>query len=158
MNDEQQLKLQAFLDGELPEPEARAVASWLARDAEATALLSELRHTRQALAASEPALKVPESREFYWSKIQREIERQEPARETVVEPDSVFKILRRFLLPAGSVAALAAILLVSGLQFGLRRPSSTPDTEMNLAQADTFTYRDNANGTTLVWLSFAAER
>jgi len=29
---EQQLKLQAYLDGELPEAEARAVAEWLSRD------------------------------------------------------------------------------------------------------------------------------
>ena len=43
MNEEQQLKLQAFVDGELPEAEARGVAAELARNSEATALLNELR-------------------------------------------------------------------------------------------------------------------
>ena len=31
MTEEQQLKLQAFLDGELPESDRREVAAWLAR-------------------------------------------------------------------------------------------------------------------------------
>ena len=84
MSEEQQLKLQAFLDGELSENDSREVAAWLARDADATALVGELRNTRQALAGFEPALKVPESREFYWSKIQREIQHREP--ETVPAP------------------------------------------------------------------------
>jgi anti-sigma factor RsiW len=158
MDNEQQLKLQAFFDGELPEKEARDVAAWLAGDAEATALLAELRNTRKALAVSEPVLRVPESREFFWSKIRREIERLEPAPEPAREPAPLFKRLRRFLVSAGSVAALAAILFVAGLQYGFFGPSAGPDTEMTLAKADTFTYRDNANGTTLVWVSFPAER
>ena len=45
-----QLKLQALLDGELPEGEASAVAQWVAQDREAEALLEELRNTRGALA------------------------------------------------------------------------------------------------------------
>ena len=43
MKQEQEFKLQAYLDGELPEAEARQVADWVAKDAEAAALLSELR-------------------------------------------------------------------------------------------------------------------
>src|SRR5688572_6098577 len=97
MTEDQQLKLQAFLDGELSEKEAREMASWLARDAEATALAGELRNTRKALKDSEPNIRVPESREFYWSKIQREIEREPaPAPERSA---SVFGILRRLLVP-----------------------------------------------------------
>jgi anti-sigma factor RsiW len=38
MEFEKLLKIQAFLDGELPEAEAREVAAWVAADAEATAL------------------------------------------------------------------------------------------------------------------------
>ena len=72
-NHDDQLKLQAHFDGELPEPEARAVANWLARDREAVALLAELRNTRKALKGFESDIKLPETREFYWSKIEREI-------------------------------------------------------------------------------------
>src|SRR6266702_2258506 len=84
MDYDAQLKLQAYLDGELPEAEARAVATWLARDREAVALLAELRATRKALAGFEAGIRLPESGEFFWSKIQRAIsalELAEPARE-----------------------------------------------------------------------------
>ena len=53
MDYDAQLKLQALLDGELPEAEASEVANWLARDREAAALLEELRNTREALAGFE---------------------------------------------------------------------------------------------------------
>ena len=62
MKQELQLKLQAYLDGELPEGEAREVAGLLAQDAEARALLAELKNTRAALAGFEADIKLPESR------------------------------------------------------------------------------------------------
>ena len=65
MNEAQQLKLQALLDGELPEREAREILAWTQRDGAAAALLAELKNTRQALAKSEPHLSVSESREFF---------------------------------------------------------------------------------------------
>src|SRR6185369_11737100 len=90
--------------------------AWLAKDADATALLGELRNTRKALADHEPALKVPESREFYWSKIEREIQRLEPVEEKAGGP-SLFTLLRRILLPAGAVAGLviAGLLTFHGI-------------------------------------------
>jgi anti-sigma factor RsiW len=157
MTEEQQLKLQAFLDGELPEPEAREVAALVARDREATDLLKELRHTRQALKESAQDVKLPESREFYWSKIQREIERLEPAPAAAGSVPFIAR-LRRFLVPAGAVAAAAIIAVVAGLQTGILHTAAGPDTESDVADSGTFTYNDDANGTTLVWLSFPAER
>ena len=53
MDHDAQLKLQAFLDGELPEAEASEVGNWLARDREAAALLEELRAAREALSGVE---------------------------------------------------------------------------------------------------------
>jgi anti-sigma factor RsiW len=156
MDHESQLKLQAFVDGELPEPEAREVASWLAKDAEATSLLNELRNTRRALKEAEPAVRVPESREFYWSKIQREIERQE----SVMAPEPTVSLWSRFVrwLARFSVAAAALALLVwVGLEAGLLQRFA-PDTEMTVADSGAFTYHDYANGTTLVWVSYPAER
>ena len=159
MNEEQQLKLQAFFDGELSEKEAKEVASWLARDREATELHAELRNTRKALTGFEPGVRVPESREFYWSKIEREIHRLEPAPEPQrVRSRSVFAILRRFLIPAGALAALAAAVLVARFEFEGSRPSGSVRSEMTISDSGTFTYQDFAHGTTLVWLSYPAER
>ena len=88
MNEELALKLQAFLDGELPEDEAREVSSLLARDADAAALHRELKNTRAAVVNFERPIQVPETREFYWSKISKEIERTAPRDELVIKHSS----------------------------------------------------------------------
>jgi anti-sigma factor RsiW len=157
MTEELQLKLQAFLDGELPEDDAREVAAWVAQDAEATELLAELRNTRKALADFEPELKLPESREFYWSKIQREIQRLEPVH-TPKKPLSVFALLRRILVPLGSVAVLAIVGVLVFQQFG--SGGGVPRAQVNamLADAGALHYRDQAQGMTVIWLSYPAEK
>ena len=156
MTHEQQLKLQAFLDGELPEKEARDMAALVARDAAAADLVAELRNTRRALAGSEPGLKVPESREFYWSKIEQAIERQEPAPEPAVTVSFLARV-RRFLVPAGATAALVIVVAVAFLQLGKTGVLSQSESETTSADAGTFTYQDDAHGTTLVWLTYPAE-
>jgi anti-sigma factor RsiW len=161
MNQEQQLKLQAFLDGELPEREAREILSWTQRDSAAAGLLAELRNTRAAMAQAEPHLSLPESREFFWSKIEREIQRLEPAAATTPEV-SIFASLRRWLLPAVAVGAL----FVAGLIAHFNVPKAaveavadadTPTVETTLANSNATTYRDASDGTTLVWFSASVD-
>ena len=161
MTSEQQLKLQAFLDGELPEREAREILAWTQREGDAAALLAELKNTRQAMAKSEPHLSVPEAREFFWSKIEREIQRLEP--QATSAPDvSIFAALRRFLLPASAIATL----VIAGMIAHFNGPKAvvesvadadTPSVETTLANSDATTYRDASEGTTLVWFSSAAD-
>jgi len=160
MTEEQQLKLQAFLDGELPESDGREVSAWLARDADATALLGELKNTRNALKGFESELKLPESREFYWSKIKREMERAAP--EPAAAPKaSLFTWFRRALMPLGSVAALALVALIVVHAFsGGQRPLSMPmpmTANVMAGDASAFTYRDDAQDMTVVWLSYPTE-
>ena len=150
MDFDSQLKLQASLDGELPEAEAREVANWLARDGEAAAVHAELRNTRQALVGFEVGVALPESREFFWSKIQREIHRLEPA-ELAPTPAPWFVRLRRLLVPVTGLA----FLVVAGLL--TLNPAAQRASEMETADSGAFTYRDDAAGATLVWLSYPAE-
>jgi anti-sigma factor RsiW len=156
MDYDSQLKVQAWLDGELPVDEAGEVVQWLAREPEAAALAEELRHTREAMTGLEAGLRLPESREFFWSKVQREIQRLEtPAPKPA--PVTRFALWRRFLVPASAIA----LLLIAGVV--LTRPSGpsgrTPVAEIETALADSgaFTYRDYSAGTTLVWLSYPAD-
>jgi len=151
-----QLKLQAFLDGELPKGEASKVADWLARDREAAALLEELRNTRGAMAGFETGIQLPESREFFWSKVQREIQRLEtPVPKSAPTPP--LALLRRFLVPASALA----VILVAGAV--LIRPTGpfdhahTTGIETALADSGAFTYHDYSAGATLVWLSYPAD-
>lgn len=153
MDWEQQFKLQALLDGELPENEARALTERLARDPESAALLTELRLTRDALAGFEQDIRLPESREFFWSKIQREIARPErPAPVPAVIPWAAR--LRRFLVPA---TAMAFVVIAGFLTIRHNGPARG-EIETALADPGGFTYRDYDSGTTLVWLSYPAEK
>src|ERR1051325_978400 len=139
MTEEQQLKLQAFLDGELPENEAREMVSWIARDEEAKALHAELKNTRRAIKESEPIVRVPESREFYWSKIQREIERLEPVAE---EPAKIspFVFLRRLLVPISAAAVFVIAGLIAFREFMPSGPKHFLETEVASANSGAFTY------------------
>ena len=58
----------------------------------------------QALVGYEVGVALPESREFFWSKIEREIRRLEPP-ETPVRPAPWLSAWRKWLIPAGAVAA-----------------------------------------------------
>ena len=155
MDYDTQLKIQAYLDGELPETEAREIANLLARDRQAVALHTELRNTRAALTGHEIGLELPESREFFWSKIQREIDRLEPA-EAVAPRHSFFSGWRKILIPAGALAAIVLAVTIVGPQLGSWQSAGTAQAAV-LADSSAFTYHDYEKGTTLVWLPYPAE-
>jgi anti-sigma factor RsiW len=156
MDWEAQLKLQAFLDGELPEVEAREMADKLAREPEAAALLAELRQTHALLVGFENDIRLPESREFFWSKVERGIGRSEttvPARATI----PWISRLRHFLMPATAMALLVIAGFVATRQNGSSVLPGGGEIETALADPGAFTYHDYPSGTTLVWLSYPAE-
>lgn len=155
MREELQLKVQAYLDGELSGVEVREVEDLIARDTEARALHAELNNTRSALKVFESEIKLPESREFYWSKIQRGIRNLDelPAFE---QPVWFAVWLRRLLAPVGALAALVIAATLAWQQ--LKPPAKfVMETETAFADSDAFTYRDYSKGMTLVWLSYPAE-
>lgn len=153
MDYKDQLKLQSYLDGELTESEAREMASRLERDAEAVALWRELDQTGTALAGFEEGVKLPESRDFYWSKIRREIQQRETRPFRPVRPPWYLRV-RRFLVPATGLAVIGLLALTVSRQTG-----GSPETSAETALEDSgaFTYHDYSAGATLVWLSYPAE-
>ena len=150
IDNELHLKLQAHLDGELPRAEAREVEERLAADAEARALLGELTATVEALAGAEAGVRLPESREFFWSKIEAQIQR-ESRRDAVPATTSFWTGWQRWLAPAGVVAAVALAAVM------ITRPGLIPGALADIADPGAFTYRDFTDHTTLVWLSYPAE-
>ena len=132
MNAEQQLKLMAWVDGELPDTEARQMAEYVQAEKAAQALTDELRMCKSMLAGNEPSPTLAESREFYWSKIQREIERQEK----IAPQPGQFSWLaswRRVLAP---VSGLALIAFVSVFSFNLLRTPTLEDTMKELVEVE----------------------
>lgn len=167
LDHEVQLKLQAYLDGELSAGDIARVEALLASDPEAQALVTELRNTAAALKDHESGVTVPESRDFYWNGIRREIERleQKPARE---ERGSLLDMWKRYLVPAGGVLAalvvLAMILLNTGRQGAGSRlasngtsgvePVEVATVDNAADEAEVFTFEDQKEGMLVVWLSY----
>jgi anti-sigma factor RsiW len=145
-----QLKVMAYLDNELSPADARKVGTWISTDPEARDLYNELKETRELLTQNEPALKLPESREFFWSKIERGIAAAEREPATVERP-----WWTRFLAPALGTAALFALLLTVVDRGGGRTPvADIPLHQFEEAQdVSTITFRSEAEGVTVVWLS-----
>src|SRR5262249_39667788 len=153
MEYEIQLKLQAYLDGELSAREARKIEALLDKDEQAKLLLAEMTMTCTALKGFEQEVKCPDSREFFWSKIQRDIRvLNAPESEPAALP--WWAGWRRLVIPAA--IALGCFTFITGsLFFGGGDPSSQTATTMVAPGA--FTYHDFSQGTTLVWLPYPAE-
>lgn len=149
------MKLQASLDGELSEREARRVSGWLATDPAAQGLLAELRMAKTALAGNEPEIKVPESREFYWSKIEREIHRA--AEVQARSEDTPLFAWRGFLAPLTGVA-LVALLAVGTAWFYTSRttkpePSYLAEIENHSENTGSLSFRSQSENMLVVWVS-----
>jgi len=157
MERDQELKLQALVDGQLSNREARRLERWLTSDQEAAALLEELRWTKNVLTANPPQMVVPESREFYWSKIQRAILRVEPDR--AAKPDfrlSPFLQWKKWLTP---ISGLALFLLVAWGTFNIVNLDANRLHARVLAQVESpseemsaFSFRSQSQNVFVVWL------
>lgn len=147
MNTNEMLNLQAHLDGELSPREAAKVESLVARDAEAKALFTELKHTREALAANEPEVVLPESREFHWSKIAREIERYESKPAFVRQVGTPGWWLKYF----SPVAAVAMVVFAAVLVPTMKDSDSDAQTAP-APEASSVVFRSQAEGMTVIWL------
>ena len=156
MNAELMLKLQAWVDGELPASEAAQIAELVRTDAAAGALAAELKMTRGFLIGNEPEVKLTESRDFYWSKIQRAIERAE-AQPATRESLPWLVAVRRWLVPASGLALVAFLTVLSIGIFNRNTSTGTGDEllveEETLSRhVDTSTYNSQADNMFVVYI------
>ena len=160
------LQIQAWVDGELTPAEARRVETALAGDPAAQALAANLRTLQQHLREAEPSLQVPETREFYFSRIARGIEHETRSRErqTADAPR------RHALLPYWLRWALPAAGLVAALAFFLRPHDNHPvaataiaavptmaghEVDATAPEMTTLTFYSARDAATVVWVSNA---
>jgi anti-sigma factor RsiW len=116
-------QLSAYIDGELDPGERAEVEQWLARDAEARALVAELGLLRGAVEASlsAEAAKVPEARfEQIWDEIDRALDRETAVLPPAVAAPSLWSrivaVVRPVWAPVAATAVVAgvAVAVVSG--------------------------------------------
>ena len=150
MKQELELKLQAWVDGELNEGEARRIAQVVSEDPVARGLVAELRAVKKAMNGAEMTRAVPDGHEFYWSKIQRQIAAEE--RHAAPTRAPWLRLWQRIALPLAGVAAAACVVLVTVKQ--VAPPAASPCDEVTATSdaMDTMTYHDQSTGLTVVWL------
>jgi len=143
------LDLQAYVDGEL-EPSRRAdVERVLAGDAEARELAAALRSLGELVRAHEPLARVPETREFYWSQIQRRIAAAEAAEGREARPATGALNWLRWLAPALGVAAVAVFVVLP--RDGRENPTLASNGPVE--DAVSMTFRSDADGVTIHWIN-----
>ena len=113
MKQEDQLKIQAWLDSELAPQESARIADLIDNDLEAKELADDLRAIQKVLEVGEKKAVLEDSREFYWLQVERQIEAEDPITENAHQElvsVSLGNVLR-WLIPVGSLAAISALML-----------------------------------------------
>jgi anti-sigma factor RsiW len=142
-----ELKMQALLDGELDAREAREVQALLANDAQHAALMQELTWTKAAVAGGDVAVALPETREFYWSKISRGIEAEERKAAAAAPAGRAWWL--KFFYPATGLAAMVAVMFViSG-----GRTSDGADTESVPEDVNAVSFRSETEKMSVVYVA-----
>lgn len=152
---EQDLRLQAYLDGEMTPREAAEIEQWLKKDPAASSLLQELRTVREVLRTNEPEIKLPETREFYWSKISRAIEAEEKSVSRLAPAVSWWK--PAWAQPLLAVGVLGFMLLCGIFLLPRQSPLLVSEVVLSEVEAsnddmDSVTYRSEADRMTVVYL------
>jgi anti-sigma factor RsiW len=154
MNLDAALKLQAWVDGQLPEAEARRVAAWVRNHPEARDLAGQLDALRSALRSAEPEYPLPLSREFYWSRIEQAIRRAQaqPVPAPTALPWQTW--LLRLLAPAAILAVFALFVAAPTLRtHGHPHRLGSAEIESPLEDMSSFTFRSESEGMTVVWVN-----
>lgn len=152
MNTNQQLEIQAHVDGQLPEADARRVERQIADDRDVAALAAELRFVRDTVRSAEPERAVPETREFYFSQIRRRITAAEQAATRAgAAPAGGLGWLRRLLAPVTGVALVAAVVMIT--QQRSYRAYVPGEVEVASEDMNAITFRSEEHRMTVVYLT-----
>ncbi len=146
-----ELELQAWLDGELSAPKARRIDPKIVGDEEASRLITEMQAIKSALAGNEMARTVPETRALYWSKIERQVQRQAHSLRPVQAPRQA--MWRCWLAPVLGFAALACLLLLAVKPYA---PPAFDEISSTGEGMEAVTFHDQSAGMTVVWLTDTA--
>jgi anti-sigma factor RsiW len=143
------IKMQAYLDGELPERESREVKDWLSKDLQAKALYEELANTKTLLHGNEPVTPFPCAPDFYWSQIQRQIA-VTPTRTRVPRP--WFSRWWKLLVPTSAMALFALMLSLQSTGNRTMVSLNGMEIQTEIPNANVMTYRSDDQGISVVWI------
>ena len=159
MKEEIELKLLAYADGELPAAEIAEIESLLIESPAAADLLAELRWSHSAILEADSDLKVPENREFYWSKVSRSIEAAERNAEQGTTRAPVVSWWRQAFAPLAGLAAVALVLSINldqpatEGQEGVAAPLTVVAPEPVWEDASVYEFYDEKEKMSVIWVT-----
>jgi anti-sigma factor RsiW len=148
MSEAKWLEIMAYADGELDAARTADIERLLANDADAAALHRELAGIRALVRGHEPAGKVADSREFYWSQIRQRIAAEEPVQRRASSGSASRLTWLRWLVPALGLAAIGLVLVVQQQPVGRGITDNASATE-----AGAMTFTSDADGVTIRWIN-----
>lgn len=136
LSEDQIMAIQALADGELAGQDLKQVQNLVASDGAARSLFAILKTQSEAVSmAGYTPVACPESREFYWSQIERQISQEERSTDSGTRPFSWKSAVSWVLNPVFAPAALVAVLcLLVGNQ--LDQPGIYETVEVSTAYVD----------------------
>ncbi len=153
MNENTELKIQALLDGELDSSERGSIETLLRHDPAARASYDALRATRALLRDAEPDHPLPESVDFHWSKIRRQIESSSPEREAPARrPASWSSLWLRLAVPGLAALVVALVLARPPWQARIKAAYHPHEVESPLQEMNAITFHSESANMTVVWV------
>ncbi|MCP5518182.1 MAG: hypothetical protein H7A45_13090 [Verrucomicrobiales bacterium] len=150
MNHDARLKLQAFLDGQLPPGEASAMQRLIETDPEARTFRADWTAMKRLLAVGEPVVEVPASREQYWHEIARQLEAAIPPPRSSRASWGLPWWLRVLAPVTAGVAVIAALIL--SLPAKPDASGSYAEVESPLNDVGAMIFRSESERMTVVWV------
>lgn len=158
INDKEYL-LQAFADGQLDAKESARVEKLVSESKECAAFLEEIRALKGLIDLGDTDLPVPVTREFYWSRIQSKLVREEyeVANRPLQEVASWGDTLLKWFIPAAAVGALLVAMVIqnpspAGKSADFVELTIDHEIETLSKDASYMTFRSEQEGMTVVWL------
>jgi anti-sigma factor RsiW len=149
-----QLKVQAYLDGELSGSETRQVEQWLAEDPQARQLHAELKTTRGTLHTNEPEVKLPVPHAFNWSQIQKRIAAEQAAEVSGAATGfDWLGALRRYLAPITTLAVALILAIGIGALLTANPASDYVEIENYSADLNISSFHATSEKMFVVWVS-----
>ena len=153
-----ELKIQALVDGELTESEAEQMRECMDNDVRLQILYAQLIQTKDLISKHEMPRILPESGDFYWTKIAQEIGGVEPANQGS-NNSLVIKWLFRRLVPLLGIATIVLLITLqqpSVPDLGIEFKS---DHELELLDDDieVMTFNSIDDSISIVWLDYSMD-
>lgn len=153
-----ELKIQALVDGELTESEAEQMRECMDNDVRLQILYVRLIQARDLISKYEMSRVLPESGDFYWAKIAKEIEIDGVANQRT-NYSMVTKWLFRRLAPLLGIATIAMLITL--------QQSSVPDLgieiesdhelELSSDGIEVMTFNSADDSMSIVWLDYSMD-